>query len=73
MLVKAPDDDLGEVTLAGIVPKLSGTPGRVRWAGHRLGQDTREVLRRLAQLSDRDIDALEARGVVSCDPGRASA
>jgi crotonobetainyl-CoA:carnitine CoA-transferase CaiB-like acyl-CoA transferase len=68
MLVRTPDDDLGEVTLAGVVPKLSMTPGAIRWSGHRIGQDTREVLRSLAGLSDADIDALEAEGVVCCDP-----
>ncbi|WBY01070.1 CoA transferase [Ramlibacter tataouinensis] len=72
MLVRTPDDDLGQVTLAGIVPKLSGTPGRIRWSGHRLGQDTRGVLRELARLTDREIDALEAEGVVSCDPQKAA-
>lgn len=71
MLVHAPDDDLGQVTLAGVVPKLSRTPGRIRWSGHRLGQDTRSVLRALAKLTDRDIDALEAEGVITCDPQRA--
>jgi crotonobetainyl-CoA:carnitine CoA-transferase CaiB-like acyl-CoA transferase len=68
MLVRTPDDDLGEVTLAGVVPKLSMTPGAIRWSGHRIGQDTREVLRSLAGLSDADIDALEAEGIVCCDP-----
>jgi crotonobetainyl-CoA:carnitine CoA-transferase CaiB-like acyl-CoA transferase len=72
MLVPTPDDDLGQVTLAGIVPKLSGTPGRIRWAGHRLGQDTREILRELAQLSDGEIDTLEREGIVSCDPQKAA-
>lgn len=73
MLVQTPDDDLGNVTLAGIVPKLSRTPGRIRWSGHRLGQDTRRVLRELANLSDGDIDALEAEGVISCDPQKVGA
>jgi crotonobetainyl-CoA:carnitine CoA-transferase CaiB-like acyl-CoA transferase len=68
MLVQAPDDDLGHVTLAGIVPKLSRTPGKIRWSGHRLGQDTRAVLRELAHMTDGDIDALQAEGVISCDP-----
>lgn len=68
MLVRAPDDDLGEVTLAGVVPKLSMTPGAIRWSGHRVGQDTRDVLRALAGLSDQDIDALQAEGIVCCDP-----
>lgn len=68
MLVKTSDDDLGSVTLAGIVPKLSGTPGKVRWSGHRTGQDTRAVLKKYANLSDARIDELAGAGVVFCDP-----
>lgn len=68
MLVPTPDDDLGVVTLAGVVPKLSGTPGRVRWSGHRAGQDTRAFLRETAELSDDEIDRLVVGGVVFCDP-----
>jgi len=67
MLVPTPDDDLGSVTLAGVVPRMSLTPGRLRWSGRRIGQDTRAVLRRLTGLGDVDIDALQAEGVVSCD------
>jgi len=68
MLVRAPDDDLGSVTLAGVVPKLSATPGGVRWSGHRVGQDTRAFLKDAAGLSDAEIDRLAAEGVVHCDP-----
>ncbi len=68
MLVEAPDDDLGTITVAGVVPKLSATPGKIRWAGRRIGQDTREVLRTDAALRDSEIDALEREGVVYSDP-----
>jgi crotonobetainyl-CoA:carnitine CoA-transferase CaiB-like acyl-CoA transferase len=68
MLVPTPDDDLGEVTLAGVVPRMSATPGRVRWSGRRIGQDTRDVLRRMAGLADAEIAALESEGVLCCDP-----
>jgi crotonobetainyl-CoA:carnitine CoA-transferase CaiB-like acyl-CoA transferase len=68
MLVPTPDDDLGSVTLAGVVPKLSVTPGRLRWSGHRIGQDTRSFLRRVAGLPDAEIDRLVAEGVIFCDP-----
>lgn len=68
MLLDVPDDDLGTVTLAGVVPKLSATPGSVVWAGHRTGQDTRSILKRFAHLSDEDIDALERDKVVFCEP-----
>jgi crotonobetainyl-CoA:carnitine CoA-transferase CaiB-like acyl-CoA transferase len=68
MLVPTPDDDLGSVTLAGVVPKLSATPGKLRWAGHRVGQDTRAILRDAGGLSDADIDRLAADGIIFCDP-----
>ncbi len=68
MLVPTPDDDLGSVTLAGVVPKLSGTPGAVRWSGHRVGQDTRAFLKDTAGLDEAEIDRLVAEGVVYCDP-----
>jgi crotonobetainyl-CoA:carnitine CoA-transferase CaiB-like acyl-CoA transferase len=68
MLVPTPDDDLGSVTLAGVVPKLSGTPGAVRWSGHRVGQDTRAFLKDTAGLNEAEIDRLVAEGVVYCDP-----
>jgi len=68
MLVPTPDDDLGSVTLAGVVPKLSATPGTLRWAGRRPGQDTRAFLRDTAGLTDAEIDRLAAEGVVFCDP-----
>ena len=43
--VTCPDEDLGEVTMAGIVPRLSRTPGRIRWPGPTaVGADTARVL-----------------------------
>lgn len=58
MLLKTPDDVLGTVTLPGVVPVLSKTPGAVRWAGREVGVDTRNVLERVAGLKAREIDAL---------------
>ncbi|MGH7682771.1 MAG: CoA transferase, partial [Vulcanimicrobiaceae bacterium] len=44
MLATVPDDDFGSVTLTGVVPKLSETPGEIRWSGRRIGQDTDRIL-----------------------------
>ena len=68
MLAPTPDDDLGSVTLAGVVPKLSATPGVLRWSGHRVGQDTRAFLQDTAGLSGAEIDRLAAQGIIYCDP-----
>ena len=53
-----------DVPMAGVVPKLSRTPGAVRTVGPALGANTDEILRELAALSDAEIDALRAAGVV---------
>jgi len=64
MLDKVRMDDGTELTVPGVVPKLSLTPG-----GHRrnaplaVGQDTDAVLREVG-LTPAQIDALRARGVI---------
>ena len=66
MIVDVPDDDLGSVKLANVVPRLSGTPGAIRKAGGQPGVDTRAVLQEFAGLGPDEISALEADGVVYC-------
>ncbi len=68
MLVRVPDEDLGTVTLAGIVPKLSATPGAIRHAGRRIGEDTREVLADILGLAPAQLRQLEHDGVVAAAP-----
>jgi len=53
-----------EVEVPGIVPKLMGTPGSVRSAAPRLGEDTDAVLREIGLTADQ-IAALRARKVVA--------
>jgi pyridoxal phosphate enzyme (YggS family) len=61
LLVSHHDDVHGEMTVPGIVPKLSGTPGAIRQpARWRVGQDTDKVLSDLgltAFAENRDQDA----------------
>jgi crotonobetainyl-CoA:carnitine CoA-transferase CaiB-like acyl-CoA transferase len=73
MLVEAPDDELGTVTLAGPVPRLSRTPGAIRRSGGRIGRDTRSVLKEIGGLGDADLCALERENVVYCDPATVDA
>jgi crotonobetainyl-CoA:carnitine CoA-transferase CaiB-like acyl-CoA transferase len=47
--VRCADPDLGQVTIPGIVPRLSKTPGAIRWTGPTaVGADTDQVLAELA-------------------------
>jgi crotonobetainyl-CoA:carnitine CoA-transferase CaiB-like acyl-CoA transferase len=68
MLVEREDEDLGTVTVAGIAPKLSDTPGQVGWLGRDTGADTAAVLADWAGLSDNDIAGLAADGIIYAKP-----
>jgi crotonobetainyl-CoA:carnitine CoA-transferase CaiB-like acyl-CoA transferase len=45
-------DDGSRLTLPGIVPKMSATPGQTRWIGPRLGEHTDEVLAALGHSAE---------------------
>jgi crotonobetainyl-CoA:carnitine CoA-transferase CaiB-like acyl-CoA transferase len=66
MLKEVADQDIGNVKLANVVPKLSGSPGEIRWSGRRIGQDTRHVLKTLGGYSNDAIDKLAASGAIAC-------
>jgi formyl-CoA transferase len=52
-----------KVTIPGIVPKLTGTPGQTRWLGPELGKHTTEVLGSLG-ISIEAMKALKAKGII---------
>jgi formyl-CoA transferase len=64
MLAQVWLDDGTPVAVPGFVPKLSLTPGAHRFNAPALGQDTEAVLREVG-LTQAQIDALRARGVIS--------
>jgi crotonobetainyl-CoA:carnitine CoA-transferase CaiB-like acyl-CoA transferase len=51
------------VTIPGIVPKLSNTPGQTRWLGPELGEQTTEVLTSCG-IGLEAIQALKAKGII---------
>ncbi len=64
MLLDTELPDGVHVKMPGIVPKLSETPGEVRWQGPTLGQHTDSVLAALG-VAAAEIAALRERGVVA--------
>ncbi|MBV9996083.1 MAG: CoA transferase [Caulobacteraceae bacterium] len=54
----------GKVKMQNVFPKLSATPGEVRWPGPGLGEHTEAVLGEVLALSPEKIAALKAAGVV---------
>lgn len=64
MLLEQTTRDGDTVTVPGIVPKLSATPGRIRTSAPRLGDDTDAVLAE-AGLTGEQIALLRSKGVIA--------
>ncbi|MCR5877781.1 CaiB/BaiF CoA-transferase family protein [Phenylobacterium sp. J367] len=58
----------GPIRMQNAFPKLSATPGRVRWPGPALGEHTDAVLKGLAGYSEEKLAALRGKGVISPSP-----
>jgi formyl-CoA transferase len=58
------EDEPEEIRFPGVVPRLPGAPGDVRWAGPELGEHTDDVLGGLLGLDRAHIAGLRDRGVV---------
>ena len=64
-ITRVPHPALGDVAMAGVAPRLSGSPGEIKWAGRAVGADTRAVLAEKAGYDAAKIDQLIANGVVT--------
>lgn len=63
-IVRVPHPALGEMAMANIAPRLSASPGEVKWAGRAIGADTRAVLSEMAGYDSTRIETLIAAGTV---------
>lgn len=57
------DEDLGPLKMQNLLFRMTGTPGGVRWAGRRIGQDNESVYSELGIDGER-LASLKSRGVV---------
>ena len=58
------DPMYGEIIEEGIAPKLSETPGRIKWAGKPVGFDNEYVLKRFLGMRTDRIQGLKERNVI---------
>ena len=63
-IVDLPHPVFGAVKMQNAFPRLSDTPGEVRWPGPGLGEHTEAVLTARAGLSAADLAELRGRGIV---------
>lgn len=58
------DGELGPVRMPAPVPKLSATPGGIKWGGGRMGSHNDEVLAGILGLRPAELEALAQEGIV---------
>lgn len=63
-IVEVPHPVFGAVKMQNAFPKLTGTPGSVRWPGPALGEHTAAVLTERLGMSTDEISGLRERGVI---------
>ncbi len=63
-IVKIAHPMFGDIRMQGAFPKLSDTPGEVRWVGPELGEHTDDVLSGLLGYDDAKVAELKAAGIV---------
>ena len=63
-VVTVDDPEMGEFPMQNVVPRLVGTPGKVRWTGPSLGQHNDEVYGKVLGLNGEEREELRGRGVI---------
>ena len=63
-IARVPDPDLGEVVMPGVVPKMTGSPGRIAHPGPHLGACNAEIFGGRLGKSDEELAELQANGVI---------
>lgn len=63
-IVETPHPVFGSVKMQNAFPKLSDTPGAVRWPGPALGEHTEAVLREVAGYSEAEVADFRSRNII---------
>lgn len=63
-IVRVPDAELGSVMMQNVFPFLSRTPGRIAFAGPRLGEHNEEILCGELGVGRDELAALKSEGVI---------
>lgn len=63
-LEKVNTETFGEITMQGIYPKLSETPGKIQWVNENLGAFNKEIFCDKLGMSEEKIEELKQNGVI---------
>lgn len=63
-LITVPDEDFGQFTTSGVMPRFSETPGKVRFTGRAKGSDNDDIYRSELGMSAAQLTDLHEKGVI---------
>jgi formyl-CoA transferase len=63
-IIEVKHPDFGSIKVPGIVPKLSATPGEIKWIGPKLGEHNEEIYENLLGLTTEQFDELKEKGII---------
>jgi crotonobetainyl-CoA:carnitine CoA-transferase CaiB-like acyl-CoA transferase len=55
---------IGDLAVPNVVPRLSATPGEIRWLGNGLGAQNDEILKNLLGLDSGEVSLLREQGII---------
>ncbi len=62
--IKMTDSRAGEIAVPGVVPRLSATPGEIRWLGEGVGAQNEDIFKGLLGLKDDELARMREQGVI---------
>ena len=63
-IVRIQDERVGEIAVANVVPRLTDTPGRVKWLGPARESHNKEIFEDMLGLSQDEMTRLRSEGVI---------
>jgi succinyl-CoA--D-citramalate CoA-transferase len=63
-IIEVDDPELGTIRMQNVTPRMSKTPGEIKFAGLGLGEHNEEIYREQLGLSAQEIEQLRAEGVI---------
>lgn len=63
-IVDVPCDEFGSLKMPSVFPILTETPGKIKWAGQKLGSYNRKIYGDLLGKTDEEIALLSEKGVI---------
>ncbi len=62
--IRMTDSRIGELAVPDVVPRLSATPGEIRWLGEGLGAQNQAIFHELLGLDGQEIETLREQGII---------